>query len=316
MSLALPETVQIREQGPRDGLQNEPVFLPTDRKVKLINALSETGLQVIAATSFVHPAKVPQLRDAEEVMASIRRVPGVTYVAFVPNEKGLERAIRCAIDGFGVGVSASDTFSRRNVNRSRDERYAEIPRLLARAEEANLLVDQGTISMAFGCPFEGEIPPQRVIGIAKQLHALGVETICLADTIGIAHPAQVYDLFCRLQEAIPGITLASHFHDTYGRGLANALAALQAGCRIFDSSIGGLGGCPFAPGAAGNIATEDLVSMLEGMGIRTGIDLERIVACARLAEELIGRPLPGHVLHIKQPRVEPEQSGPSTTPQA
>ncbi|MBI2371990.1 MAG: hydroxymethylglutaryl-CoA lyase [Deltaproteobacteria bacterium] len=307
--MVLPSAVLVREVGPRDGLQSLPEYIPAPQKVALINALAETGLRYIEAVSFVHPKRVPQMRDAEEVMAGVQKRPGVRYGAFVPNLTGLERAIKAGVDEAGVGLGASDTFNVKNVNRTAAERFAELQPFIARAREVGVAVDVGTVAMAFVCPFEGAIPPARVLEQARRLASLGIGTISLADTVGAATPRQVYEAFTLLRRELPDVRLGAHLHDTRGTGLANALAALEAGVTVFDSSIGGLGGCPFAPGASGNISTEDLVYMLEGMGIETGVDLDRLRGCGRLASEILGRELPSHVL--KAGRLQQVQAMPA-----
>jgi hydroxymethylglutaryl-CoA lyase len=293
----LPSSVRIREVGPRDGFQNEPEEIATADKVRLIDMLSESGLGRIEVTSFVRPEVIPQLADAEEVLSSIERRDGVAFSVLIPNERGLERALalRDRFDEINVFVSASETHNRRNVNRSIEESLTGLERTLAAADEAGLRCE-GVISVSFGCPYEGEVPPERVFGIAERLAAAGCAEIGFGDTTGMANPRQAREFFAAARERLDRIELTAHFHNTRGQGLANAVAALEEGVDSFESSFGELGGCPVPPGATGNIATEDLVSMLHEMGIETGIDLPRLIEAARAAQETLGRPLGAHVL--------------------
>ncbi len=292
--MPLPERVTITEVGPRDGLQNEARFVETAQKAAFIERLAAAGHRRIEATSFVHPKAIPPLRDAAELMTGLPRRPGVTYIALVPNEVGARNALAAGVDELATVVSASETHNRRNVNRSVEESLTGI------AAVAELAAAAGTpwagyVSTAFGCPYEGEVAPDRVIEMAARLWDLGASGIALGDTIGSGHPVQVTALVRGFREALPETPLRLHFHDTRGTALANVLAALEAGVDSFDASVGGLGGCPYAPGAAGNVATEDLVYMLEAMGIETGVDLRALVEVALWAEQLVGRPLPGRV---------------------
>jgi len=292
--MRLPGHVTICEVGPRDGLQNERVNVPTAGKVRLIEALTEAGIRRMEATSFVSPKWIPNLADAEEVMAGVRRHAGVTYAALVPNLKGLERALAAKADGVVIFLSASESHNQKNINKSIAqalETYAEVG---ARAKAAGLRL-KAAVSTCFGCPFEGDVDPGVVVRIAEALVAMGVDEVGISDTTGMANPRQVYTLLSRVTERIPVRKLSLHFHDTRGAGLANVLAGLQVGVMVFDGSVGGLGGCPYAKGATGNIATEDLVHMLHEMGIETGIDLPKLIECARLAQELVGRPLESRV---------------------
>lgn len=292
----LPSRASIREVGPRDGLQNEaPV--PVAQRVRLIDALSQTGLSHIEAGSFVRADAIPPMAGSDEVFARITRAPGVRYTALVPNARGAELGIDAAPDALEVVVSASETHNRKNVNRSVAESVVEIVRVVELATAVQLPVE-AVISTAFGCPYEGEVEPDRVAGLAQRLLGeCGVESICLGDTTGMGTPRRVHDLLDALEEVdLAPTSVGLHFHDTRGSGLANAVTALNRGATRFDASIGGLGGCPYAPGASGNIATEDLVHMLHDMGVDTGIDLDRLIACALLAEELVGRVLPGQVM--------------------
>jgi hydroxymethylglutaryl-CoA lyase len=292
----LPRAVRIREVGPRDGFQNEPEVIQTPRKVELIDALARTGLKRIEVTSFVRADVIPQLADAAEVIARIDVPPQVSVSVLVPNERGLDDALalregraggRAAFDEVNVFLSASETHNKKNVNRSIAESLAGAEAVLQRASEAGLRCE-GVISTSFGCPYEGRVPIERVLDIAARLHGA---------TTGMANPRQVREFFTAARASLgAGVELTAHFHNTRGQGLANVLAALQAGVESFESSFGELGGCPVPAGATGNIATEDLVSMLEEMGVSTGIDLPALLACARRVQEILGRPLGSHTL--------------------
>jgi hydroxymethylglutaryl-CoA lyase len=293
----LPSKVRIREVGPRDGFQNEPETIPTAEKIRLIDQLSATGLKRLEVTSFVRPEVIPQLADAEEVLAGVQRREGVAFSVLIPNERGLERALglRERFDEINVFVSASETHNRKNVNRSIEESLEGLVRTLATAREAELRCE-GVISTSFGCPYEGEVPPERVFAIAERLVAAGCGEIGFGDTTGMANPRQVGEFFAAARERLRDAEPTAHFHNTRGQGLANVLAALEQGVDSFESSFGELGGCPVPPGATGNIASEDLVSMLHEMGVETGIDLPALVATSREAEDALGRPLGSHVL--------------------
>jgi hydroxymethylglutaryl-CoA lyase len=293
----LPQSVRIREVGPRDGFQNEPEVIATDDKVRLIDALMRTGLRRIEATSFVRADVIPQLADAEEVLARIDPPDGVSVSVLIPNERGLDNALRARerFDEINVFLSASESHNRANVNRSIDESLAGLDVVLRRAREEGLRCE-GVISVAFGCPYEGHVPPERVFAIASRLVDAGAQEIGFGDTTGMANPAQVRAFFERARAELDGVELTAHFHNTRGQGLANVLAALEAGVDSFESSFGELGGCPVPAGATGNIATEDLVSMLHEMGIATGIDLEALLAAARAVRDVLGRPLGSHTL--------------------
>lgn len=283
--------------GPRDGFQNEPETIPTAEKVRLVDLLSASGLRRIEVTSFVRPDVIPQLSDAEEVLRGMQRREGVSFSVLIPNERGLERALALheRFDEVNVFVSASETHNRRNVNRSIEDSLVGLERTLAGAGEAGLR-REGVISTSFGCPYEGEVPPERVFAIAERLAAAGCEEIGFGDTTGMANPRQVGEFFAAARERLAGVELTAHFHNTRGQGLANVLAALERGVDSFESSFGELGGCPVPPGATGNVATEDVVSMLEEMGVGTGIDLERLLEASRAAQQALGRPLGAHVL--------------------
>jgi hydroxymethylglutaryl-CoA lyase len=296
-SVVLPESVRIREVGPRDGFQNEPEVLSTDAKVELIEALAQTGLTRIEATSFVRADVIPQLADAAEVLERIEVPERVAISVLVPNERGLQAALahRDRIDEINVFLSASETHNRKNVNRSIAESLAGLEAVLARAREEGLRCE-GVISTSFGCPYEGNVPVERVLEIARRLREAGAQEIGFGDTTGMANPVQVRDFFTQAGAQLGDVELTAHFHNTRGQGLANVLAALEAGVQSFESSFGELGGCPVPAGATGNIATEDLVSMLEEMGIDTGVDLQALLACAARLRELLGRPLGSHTL--------------------
>jgi hydroxymethylglutaryl-CoA lyase len=307
--VGVPNSVTIREVGPRDGFQNEPETIATERKVELIDALARTGVKRLEVTSFVRADVIPQLADAAEVLRRIDVPEEVAISVLIPNERGLENALalldesraggdgggRQAFDEINVFLSASETHNRKNVNRSVEESLAGLEIVLTRAREAGLRCE-GVISTSFGCPYEGHVAIGRVLAIAHELAAAGAEEIGFGDTPGMANPLQVRTFFGQAHQALPGIELTAHFHNTRGQGLANVLAALEAGVDSFESSFGELGGCPVPAGATGNIASEDLVSMLEEMGIATGIDLEKLIEAARAAQQALGRKLGSHLL--------------------
>jgi hydroxymethylglutaryl-CoA lyase len=300
----LPRSVRIREVGPRDGFQNEPETIPTERKVELIDMLARTGLSRLEVTSFVRPDVIPQLADAERVLAAIDVPADVSLGVLIPNERGLERALevlqahagaRPAFDEINVFLSASETHNAKNVNRSIEESLSSLERVLPRARDEGLHCE-AVISTCFGCPYEGHVPPERVLTIARRLRDAGAQEVGFGDTTGMANPLQVQELFELWSEGLGEVELTAHFHNTRGQGLANVLAALQAGVTSFESSFGELGGCPVPAGATGNIASEDLVSMLHEMGIATGIDLEALLACPGRVQEILGRRLGSHTL--------------------
>ncbi len=293
--MKLPKSVAIVEVGPRDGLQNEGRFVPTDQKIELIERLSETGLKRIEITSFVHPKAIPQLQDSEEVVRRIRRKPGIIYSTLVPNEKGLERALASGVQEIAFFVSASETHNQKNVKMSVSESLRGFRNIAERALAHGIRM-RGYVVTAFGCPYEGRIKPERVEFIVDEYRTLGVHEIALGDTTGMANPVQVSRTVSRISPRLEKTGLAVHFHDTRGVALANILAALQEGVTVFDGSIGGLGGCPYAPGASGNVATEDLVNMLEEMGIETGIDLQKLIGCAEYARTITQKDLRSHLL--------------------
>jgi hydroxymethylglutaryl-CoA lyase len=294
---AHPTSVRIREVGPRDGFQNEPEVIATADKVRLIEMLADSGLRRIEVTSFVRGDVIPQLADAEAVLEAVERRDDVAYSVLIPNERGLERALahRDRFDEVNVFLSASEIHNQKNVNRSIADSLAGLERTLTTARAEGLRCE-GVISVSFGCPYEGHVPPERVFEIAERLAAAGCEEVGFGDTTGMANPAQVDRFFAAARERLTGIELTAHFHNTRGQGLANVLAALARGIDSFESAFGELGGCPVPPGSTGNIATEDLVSMLEEMGVATGVDLERLIAASRAAQETLGRPLGAHVL--------------------
>jgi hydroxymethylglutaryl-CoA lyase len=286
--------VKIREVGPRDGFQNEPEVIPTDDKVHLVEMLARTSLRRLEVTSFVRPDVIPQLADGAEVLRRARIPDDVAVTVLIPNERGLDNALKLRerFDEVNLFLSASETHNRENVNRSIEESLSGLERVVARARAEDLRCE-GVISVAFGCPYEGDVPRGRVFAIARRLVEAGCEEIAFGDTTGMANPRQVGEFF---SEADLDVELTAHFHNTRGQGLANVVAALGAGVRAFESSFGELGGCPVPKGATGNIASEDLVSMLHEMGYETGVDLERLVACAREVQRVLGRPLGSHVL--------------------
>ncbi len=287
--------VEIVEVGPRDGLQSEPGNLPTAAKIELINRLVGAGIRRVEVASFVNPTKVPQMADAEQVMAALPERPGVAYIGLVLNRKGFDRALAAGCREISMAVFASDTFNRRNQGAPTRESI-DTWLVVASAARAAGVRAQVTISAAFGCPFEGEIPVARVVDIATQLAEGQPMEIALADTIGVGAPAQVTDLVGRMREAVPRVPLRGHFHNTRNTGLANAYAAVLAGVGVLDSSVGGIGGCPFAPAATGNIPTEDLVYMLHRSGIQTGISLEALIDTGRWLQDQLGRPVPGMLI--------------------
>jgi hydroxymethylglutaryl-CoA lyase len=293
----VPERVRIREVGPRDGFQNEPEVIATEEKVRLIGMLASSGLERLEITSFVRPDVIPQLADAEKVLEAVERPEGVSYSVLVPNERGLERALthRDRFDEANLFLSASETHNRKNVNRSIAESLAGIEATIATALGEGIRCE-GVISTSFGCPYEGEVPSDRVFEIAERLAQAGCAEVAFGDTTGMANPRQVREFFAAARERLAGVELTAHFHNTRGQGLANALAALEEGIDSFESSFGELGGCPVPPGSTGNVGTEDLVSMLHEMGIATGVDLEALLAASRAVQEVLGRPLGSHLL--------------------
>jgi len=291
---ALPAAISLREVGPRDGLQNEdPV--PTEAKIALIDALSATGVKRIEAVSFVHPKAIPQMADADEVWAGITRNPDVRYSALVPNSRGAQRALDAGFREIEVVVSASDTHNLKNVNRTTAESLDDMTGLITLLHDAGASCEV-IVSTSFGCPFEGDVPVERVVSVVDRVIADGADRIALGDTTGMATPGRVTALVSAVRAKHPDIPLLLHFHNTRGTALANVLSALQLGITEFDASVGGLGGCPYAPGATGNLASEELVHMLEDMGIDTGVDLDALIDVARTAERIVDRELPSGVL--------------------
>jgi hydroxymethylglutaryl-CoA lyase len=297
MAEALAKTVRIREVGPRDGFQNEPEVISTEEKVRLIRLLGEAGLRRIELTSFVRPDVIPQLADAAEVLTRFEPREGVAYSVLIPNRKGLDNALRFR-DRFQEAnffLSASETHNQKNVNRSIGQSLTDLEGTVAAAREAGLRCE-GVISTSFGCPYEGEVSQERVFEIAGQLADFGCEELAFGDTTGMANPRQVGEFFAAARQRLGDAELTAHFHNTRGQGLANVLAALEQGIDSFESSFGELGGCPVPPGSTGNISTEDLVSMLEEMGVNTGIDLSKLIAASAEVQRTLGRPLGAHLL--------------------
>jgi hydroxymethylglutaryl-CoA lyase len=293
----LPKTVRIREVGPRDGFQNEPEVIPTEEKVRLIGMLGDAGLKRIELTSFVRADVIPQLADGAEVLTRFEPRDGVADSVLIPNRKGLDNALkfRDRFQEANFFLSASETHNRRNVNRSIDESLDDLEGTIGAAREAGLRCE-GVISTSFGCPYEGEVPADRVFEIAERLRDFGCEEVAFGDTTGMANPRQVGEFFGSARKHLDDIELTAHFHNTRGQGLANVLAALEQGVESFESSFGELGGCPVPPGSTGNISTEDLVSMLEEMGVATGVDLPKLIAASSEAQKVLGRPLGAHLL--------------------
>jgi len=289
----LPADVTIYEVGPRDGLQNEARLIPTDDKIAFIDALSDTGLRAIEITSFVNPRWIPQLADGAEVSRRIVRRPGVVYSALVPNRQGLDSAIASGMHEVAVFMSASETHNKKNINKTIAATLVAFQDTVPPALAAGLRV-RAYVSTVYGCPYEGAVDPGKAVELCRELRALGCYQVSLGDTIGVATPRQVRDVLSRVltDTGIPAADVAVHFHDTRGTALANILVAVEMGITTIDSALGGLGGCPYAPGASGNVATEDVVYMLEGMGIRTGVDVDKLVQASRLASTLVGHEMP------------------------
>lgn len=290
-----PKRVFINEVSVRDGFQSEPQFIPTEEKIRLIDRLSDTGLARIEVTSFVSPKAIPNLRDAQEVMAGIARKPGVVYAALVPNERGCERALECKVDEINLVMSVGETHNLANMRMTHEKSLDQFRRVMDLVRDTRVQVN-GCVATAFGCPFEGEQPVAKVLEVVRQYLGMGMNSVTLADTTGMADPRQVNEL-CRIFfETFPGIPLTVHFHNTRGMGLANVIAALNAGVNSFDASLGGIGGCPYAPGATGNICTEDMVHMLASCGVDTGVDIDRLLAIARDLPRIVGHEVPGQVI--------------------
>jgi hydroxymethylglutaryl-CoA lyase len=291
MNPALPPRVTVVEVGPRDGLQNEKAIIPTPLKIEFVNRLTAAGHCAIEVTAFVSPKWVPQMADASEVFAGIRQQPDVRYSALVPNRAGLDRALEAGVREIAIFAAASETFSRRNINQSIDESFVTYRQVTDAALRASLRV-RAYLSTSFGCPFEGAVDIGRVVDLAERLVQLGAYEVAVSDTIGIAHPGQVARLLDVLVPRVPLTQLALHFHDTRGTALANVLMALRYGVTTFDSSAGGLGGCPYAPGAAGNLATEDLIYTLDGLGVHTGVSLDKVKSASAVIEDAVEHALP------------------------
>ena len=295
MNDVFPRQVTLVEVGPRDGLQNIDTPIDVDLKVRFVEALALAGLPVVEVGSFVNPKVIPQMADTQQVYAQIQRRPGTRYPALVPNERGLEVALANGVDEIAVFTATSETFNHHNIRASIAESLQRFRPVVRRARDANLRV-RGYVSCCFGCPFEGEVPAQRVVDVTRELLALGVQEVSLGDTIGVAVPTQVDTVLDAVLKSIPVDVVALHFHDTRGTAVANVLQALRWGVHIFDASAGGLGGCPYAPGATGNVATEDLVYILQGMGIETGVNLPLLLDASLLMEHRLGVPLPSRAL--------------------
>jgi hydroxymethylglutaryl-CoA lyase len=293
----MPSRVRVREVGPRDGFQNEPERIATEDKIRLIDSLARTGLKRLEVASFVRADVIPQLADAADVLDGIDAPAGVSLAVLVPNQRGLDAALEHAerFDEVIVFLSASDTHNRRNINRPVADSLATVERLLPQIADAGLR-PLASIATSFGCPYEGHVPLERVLDLAERMAAAGAQEISFGDTTGMANPRQVRAFYDAALERLPGVELTAHFHNTRGQGLANALAALDVGIESFESSFGELGGCPVPPGSTGNIATEDLLSMLDEMGIETGVDLEALLEASRDVQRVLGRPLGSHVL--------------------
>jgi hydroxymethylglutaryl-CoA lyase len=287
--------VRIVEVGPRDGLQNEKVTIPLDAKVAFIEALADAGLRTVEAGALVHPTWVPQMADSAEVFAKIAKRDGVDYPMLVPNVMGLERAIECGVQLIAIFTAASESFTKRNINMTIDESFEEFVVVALRARAEGIRI-RGYVSCACGCPYEGVVPPEKVLEVTARLMDLGCYEVSIGDTIGVGTPMQVQGLLHLLTQVIPRERLAMHFHDTRGMAVANTLAALELGITGFDASAGGLGGCPYAPGASGNVATEDLVYLFDGLGIEHGVDLDKLVAAAAVISPWLDHPLPGKVV--------------------
>lgn len=292
-----PARVTIKEVGPRDGLQNEKIIVATPDKIAWINQLSRTGITSLEITSFVNPKWIPALADAAEVARGIERMPGITYSALVPNRQGLERALEADVDEAAIFMSASETHNQRNINKSINATFPILHEVVQAAHSAGKSV-RGYVSTVFGCPYEGPISIDEVIRVSETLFEMGIGELSLGDTIGIANPKQVEDVLEMLLKRFDAEKLALHFHDTRGTALANILVSMNMGITTFDSSVGGLGGCPYAPGASGNVASEDLLFMLDSMGIQTGINQEKLLSAARYIQEKIGRTLPSRNLQV------------------
>ncbi len=288
--MRLPSKVQVMEVGPRDGFQMERQWIPTEKKIEIVNDLSRLGFKEIQVTSFVHPKAVPNLADADELLARIDRVPGVKYQALVPNLRGMQRALAAKPDRIHLMMSVTESHNRANANRSVEESLKEFEQLVPMALEAGIEPEAG-LACVFGCPFEGEVPWERLEWVAKRYQGMGIKGLNLGDTIGVGNPRQVHDICARLLDRFPEMQISLHCHNTRDMALANTVAAMQAGVTHIDGAVGGMGGCPYAPGATGNVATEDLVNMLQEMGVETGIDLDGLIAVSKKLQDLVPHPL-------------------------
>ncbi len=303
----LPRRVTVNEVGPRDGLQNEPVNLSVDQKLRLIDALAVAGLQRIEIGSFVRADWIPQLADTDEVARGALRRPGVRYMALVPNRTGLDRAVAAGVRDVAVFMSVTESHNLKNTNKSVAQSLAQFEEIVPAAREQGLFV-RAYLSTIWGCPYEGKVDPGRALEIARQLRTIGCDELSLGDTIGVGNPKQTRELLEMFLREFPASLLSLHLHDTHGTALANCLVAMEMGISTFDASIGGMGGCPYAPGAAGNLATEDLVSMLSDMGIETGIDLGKLIDAGELAQQFLGHKLPGRRLQAALGRRNPGEA--------
>jgi len=286
--------IQINEVGPRDGLQNETKFVSTQAKISLVNALSETGLEHIEVTSFVNPLKIPQLADHAEVYQNIVKRPGITYSALVPNLHGMQEALTVGVQHIAIFTAASETFNQRNIGCSIQESFQRFAPVVACAKQANIAI-KAYISCALGCPYEGKIAPERILPLAHQLMQFGIQELCLGDTIGVGTPKQTKDLLHLLVQEFPREQISMHFHDTYGQAVANVYASLEHEVYKFDAAVAGLGGCPYAKGASGNLATEDLLYLIHGLGLETGVDIFKIASVGHKICQLLNRPNPSKV---------------------
>jgi hydroxymethylglutaryl-CoA lyase len=293
--MAIPREVSIVEVGPRDGFQMERAFIPSNVKVAVIDTIARAGITKIETTSFVSPHVVPQLQDAPEVMRGIARLPGVSYTALIPNLKGAARAVDARVDAMRIVVCCSEAYNRKNVGMSIQESLDTCRQVLEAGKASGIPVEV-ILGLCFGCPLQGDIPEDTVLGLTRRLVAMGYTELSIADSVGFGNPRQVRHLMGRLLDAIPDVNFSLHLHNTRGLGLANALAALEEGIDTFDASIGGLGGCPVVPGGAGNIPTEDLVNMLDEMDVQTGVDIDGLLSASRMMQEFLHRPLPSHIL--------------------
>lgn len=307
----MPDTVRIVEVGPRDGLQNEKTLIPAAAKIELIDRLSATGLRSIEATSFVSPRWVPQLADAAEVYVGIAKRPGVRYPVLVPNEQGYERARAVGVDEIAVFSAASEAFNRKNINAGIDESLQRFEPVMARAKADGVAV-RGYVSTVLGCPYQGDVPVADVVRVARALYAMGCYEISLGDTIGVGTPSKAAAMLRAVAGEVPVAALAVHFHDTYGQALANILSCLDAGVRVVDAAVSGTGGCPYAKGASGNVASEDVVYMLQGMGIDTGIDIDALSATGRWLAQLLGRETGSRFTRARSDQTRADQAGSAT----